>query len=354
MAPSGNFAVVCEGFENRCQIFDLMPPGQTPPTSPFVQNDPSGQSHFGITAGLSQHLIALSEEEIDQVSIHNLVDGAAVRIAMIGQHGVRAGQFVRPSGLDMNAKNSTLVVGDAGNRRLQEFNLKQDPPDQLRFIPQMATLSRTLDFSALQGSAKELRDRAVIEPTMVRRDADGAIFVLDAVQNVVVVLNRDFEVQRVWQPDEGGRSWIRPTDLSLDSAGKTLFICDGGRGTINSYTLDGRRRAEWKADSLTAPGGVAVCPDGGVFVSDEFAHRILKFDAKGKLLNSWGSEGLGAGQLYRPRGLMLTEAGNVIVIDHGNHRCQVFTADGKYLNVFGATYFIRPAQRGMNDANNEN
>lgn len=352
VAPDGTFAVVCEGFENRCQIFGLMPPGESPPTSPFVQNDPSGQSHFGPSAGLSGNLVALTEEEIDQVSIHNLLDGAAVRISMVGQHGVRPGQFVRPSGLDLDVKSSTLVVGDAGNRRLHIFSLKQDPPGQLRFIPQMAQLIKTLDFESLRRTTPELQKRPVIEPTVVRRDELGSLFVLDAIQGVVVVLSNDFKVLRVWPEASVGPPWIRPTDLALDPSGETVYICDGGRGTVRSYSLEGRPRDQWTAPELKSPGGVAVKSDGTLFVSDEFSGRIFKFDANGALLKSWGAEGLGAGQLYRPRGIMLTDAGHLLVVDYGNHRCQLFTVDGKFLNMFGAPYFVRAARSGGLDAKN--
>lgn len=353
VAPDGQFAVVCEGFENRCQIFDRMPPGQTPPTSPFIQNDPSAQSHFGVSLGLSRQLVALSEEEIDQVSIHNLLDGAAVRISMVGQHGTKHGQFVRPSGLDLDAERSTLIVGDAGNRRLHEFRLKQDPPGQLRYIPEMAQLTRTLDFAELQATTPALRGRPVIEPSFVRRAGNQTLVILDAVQGVVVVLDRDYKVLHVWPADKGRIEWVMPTDLAVDPDGKLIFICDAGRDQIGSYTLEGKPRDEWKSDELRNPGGVAVRSDGTLFVSDELGNRILKLDAKGKLLKSWGSEGLGAGQLYRPRGLMLTDSGNLVIIDYGNHRCQVFSEDGKYLNVFGATFFIRPAQRGEIDVTNQ-
>jgi len=353
VAPDGAFAVVCEGFENRCQIFGRMPPGEMPPTSPFVQNDPSGQSHFGVSVGLSRRLVALSEEEIDQVSIHNLVDGAAVRISMVGQHGVRPGQFIRPTGLDLDADRSMLVVGDAGNRRLHVFRLKQDPPGSLRFIPQMAELTRSLDFAALRPTTPGLRDRPVIEPTFIRRGANETLIVLDAIQCVVVVLDKELKVQQVWPMAEDQPPWVLPTDVALDAAGKTVHVCDAGRGAVIAYTTEGRRQREWKADGLSSPGGVAVGSDGTLFVSDEFANRIFKFDAQGKVIGAWGTQGLGAGQLHRPRGLAMTDAGDLLVVDHGNHRCQLFSVDGKYRNVFGATFFVRPALRGESEGSNE-
>lgn len=354
VAPSGKFAVVCEGFENRCQVFGVMPAGEAPPTSPYISNDPAAQSHFGASAGVSGNLIAATEQEIDQVSIHNLADGAAVRISMVGQHGVRPGQFVRPAGLDLNARDSTLIVGDAGNRRLHTFNLKQDEPGQLRYLPNMATLTRTLDFASLRETSEQLRNRPAIEPTFLRRNSMGELYVLDAVQNVVVVIDSSDKLLRVWSHQDDSTGWRRLTDLAIDEKSSAVFICDAGRGVVESFDPNGRPLATWKTGAMQSPGGVAIGGGGDIFVTDEFSASVFKFDNKGKLLKTWGSEGLGAGQLYRPLGIMPIDAHRLMVIDYGNHRCELFSNEGEYLNIFGATYFIRPAlMKTRNEKDNQ-
>ena len=43
VAPSGRLAVVCEGFEDRAQVFRAMPPGRSPPPNPFQGMDMTGK-----------------------------------------------------------------------------------------------------------------------------------------------------------------------------------------------------------------------------------------------------------------------------------------------------------------------
>jgi DNA-binding beta-propeller fold protein YncE len=363
VAPSGRFAVVCEGFENRCQIFERMPPGQMPPTSPYVLNDPTANSHFGPSGSISGNLLALTEMEVQQVAIHNITTSPPVQIALIGGYGTKPGQFVRPAGVDLDARASRLIVGDAGNRRLQEFRLKQDPPGQLRFIPQMGQLVRTLEFDALRKTTEKLRDRPVIEPTVIRRGSKGRLYVLDAVQSLVVALDQNWNVEQIWlNPSMGRSEFSYPTDMAVDISRDNVFITDAGPSHVDNCEPNGRATFAFANKKLESPVGVVVGGKGSVFVSDEHSGRVFSFDVArlfdadydgSEVASSWGGPGIGAGHFYRPRGIMVDEKGRVFVIDYGNHRCQIFSPDGKYLGVFGATYFIKPAQRGEGDANDD-
>ena len=45
------------------------------------------------------------------------------------------------------------------------------------------------------------------------------------------------------------------------------------------------------------PSGLAIAPDGNMFVSDGYgAHRVHKFSPEGELLLSWGKQGTGPGE----------------------------------------------------------
>jgi DNA-binding beta-propeller fold protein YncE len=144
--------------------------------------------------------------------------------------------------------------------------------------------------------------------------------------------------------------------MAADASLETLYISDADYSCVLVYSDKGAslgRRALKGVRGLKSPVGVAFSSKREIFVSEECFARLFNLDALGRLLHSWGSPGIGAGQFYRPRGIMVDERGRVYVIDHGNHRCQVFSADGKYQGVFGATYFIKPAQRGEGDANDD-
>lgn len=85
-----------------------------------------------------------------------------------------------------------------------------------------------------------------------------------------------------------------------------------------------------------SPFGVAVDGSGNVYVADGSNNRIQKFDAGGRFLMAWGSEGPGNGQFQYPAGLALDTAGNVYVADYDNHRIQKFDANGTFLLAWGS------------------
>jgi uncharacterized protein (TIGR03663 family) len=102
------------------------------------------------------------------------------------------------------------------------------------------------------------------------------------------------------------------------------------------------------------PRGLAVGPDGHLYVVDSDNHRIQVFDGNGMLLRTWGSQcnlatGLGCldpdgtgplgysdGQFQEPWGIGVGRDGRVYVADTWNHRVQVFDADGNFLAKWGA------------------
>jgi uncharacterized protein (TIGR03663 family) len=102
------------------------------------------------------------------------------------------------------------------------------------------------------------------------------------------------------------------------------------------------------------PRGVALGPEGKVYVVDSDNHRVQVFDAEGAFLRTWGSqcnlaEGYGCadpdgdgplaygdGQFQEPWGIAVAADGRVYVADTWNHRIQVFAADGTFLAKWGS------------------
>ena len=97
-----------------------------------------------------------------------------------------------------------------------------------------------------------------------------------------------------------------------------------------------RLPAECEPNLFISPSGVAADGAGNVYVLDDANDRVAHFNADGKLLKSWGSEGSGPGQFEVPQGIAVDDHGNVFVADTGNNRIEIFSADGSLLGQWGS------------------
>ena len=92
---------------------------------------------------------------------------------------------------------------------------------------------------------------------------------------------------------------------------------------------------------LQHPRGIALGPDGSLYLTDTENHRVVHLDANGKLLQTWGSYGdittgqAAGGTFNQPWGIGVGPDGSVYVADTWNHRIQKFSADGKFLKMWG-------------------
>jgi uncharacterized protein (TIGR03663 family) len=145
-----------------------------------------------------------------------------------------------------------------------------------------------------------------------------------------------------------------PRGIALGPDG-LLYVADSGAHQIKVFRTDGQFVRSWGGlcdlggattgctGQFKEPWGVAVAPDGTVFVADTWNHRIQRFTADGTFLNTWGRFGqIGAGQMagdlgvfYGPRDIAVNAEGLVYVTDTGNKLIQVFESDGRYVGEFG-------------------
>lgn len=84
------------------------------------------------------------------------------------------------------------------------------------------------------------------------------------------------------------------------------------------------------------PTGVAVAPDGKIYVVDSKHGEIKVLAPNGELLFRFGENGSGPGQLNLPEGIALDRMGNVYVCDAINARIQKFDPMGKLLGLMNS------------------
>ncbi len=109
-----------------------------------------------------------------------------------------------------------------------------------------------------------------------------------------------------------------------------VFVADPSNNRIQVFNQDGTFVRKWMVFS---PRGVAITQDGLVAVSSSSSVSI--FDTDGTLVRTWGSSGSGDGQFSAALGIAVSPEGLVFVVDAGNSRVQVFNQDGNFICKWG-------------------
>lgn len=186
-------------------------------------------------------------------------------------------------------------------------------------------------------------------------DSQDRVYVLIRNKNGVLRFDREGNFQTSWGEDLFERPhglFVGPDDsvFVVDDWGHTVFkfapnssdivlrISTKGNPADTGY-VRGKNRVTHAGPPFNEPTGVAVAPDGSLYVADGYGNaRMHKYTAEGELLFSWGEPGNGSGQFDPPHGVWIDENGLVYVSDRLNQRVQLFNADGEYSTEWSAHY----------------
>lgn len=181
-------------------------------------------------------------------------------------------------------------------------------------------------------SGWQLRDVAAVGV-----DGDDNVYAFHRGEHPVIVFDRRGNFLRSW----GEGMFTRPHGMHITPEG-CLWLTDDGAHTVRKFDLHGRElmtigtpgvpSAYMSGDPFCRCTHTAVAPDQSIYVADGYGNaRIHKYDARGRHLFSWGKSGTGPGELNLPHNIVCDEDGVVHVADRENHRVQRFDGEGRYL-----------------------
>lgn len=252
---------------------------------------------------------------------YNLLDAA--------QPGNRPGQFSLPVGITVDSSGGVYVV-DQGNSRVQQFR-----PD--------GTFVRAWGTRGM-GEGQFGDSGYLLGPTGILA-ARGSVWVADTWNHRIQQFNADGVFIRAWgefvntegsraRSDQSPTGFFGPRGIAVGPDGN-LYITDTGNKRVVVYTPDGQFVRQWgqagtgPAD-LDEPVGIAVSPAGRVYVADVRNSRVQVFDLQGKPLRRWTVSGWareGRSEAY----LALDRAGSLFATDPAERAVLKFSADGKEL-----------------------
>lgn len=170
-------------------------------------------------------------------------------------------------------------------------------------------------------------------PTDVAVLADGSFYVSDGYKNTRVVkfsATGEFEFQ--WgSKGRGEGEFNLPHGIAIDPQGRVI-VCARENERLQLFDAHGGFIAAWKGPQLGKPYGIAAAPDGYVFIIDggspsvrtEQRGKAVELDARGTVIDTFGSLGQAPGQFQLGHDIAIGPDGAIYVAEGTGARVQKF------------------------------
>ena len=190
-------------------------------------------------------------------------------------------------------------------------------------------VSEEEETPAISDKAEE--GRPPFSGTKEPRDADldhrGRLWVADFGHSRIRIFDAEGGFLGGWG-GRGNTTYAMKDPCAVAIHEDDVYVADTWNGRVQHFSLTGEFKGT--AGELYGPRGVAVGPDGAVWVTDTGNHRIVSYGPDLTKKAAVGKLGSGPGDLSSPVGIALGPSGSIYVADTGNRRIQVLDADGRF------------------------
>jgi sugar lactone lactonase YvrE len=299
-----------------------------PGTGPWTFGNASNPAPYGVAVDADGNVFALDPNGIVDGTHSFRVqkfgpDGS--HICGFGNYGSDLGGLSSPYGIAVDSAGTVYVLDTwrADQDRIQKFS----PSDAGRAYVSSGQIS----IAPLAGDA-----------FFMAVDAAGNMYVSETnggpTNDVNCVLKYapagGAPVATIGSTGTGVGKLSGPNGVSVSPDGSDVYIANSGASNVKRFhSTDGIHYSEAQVFTaspsdlpLDYPVGLAIDAAGDVFVIDQTVDtmsnpvdRIVKFDAAGDVVTSWGARGAGNYEMRFPSGIAVSSTGCVYVCDSGGN-----------------------------------
>jgi tripartite motif-containing protein 71 len=212
-------------------------------------------------------------------------------VYVCGRPGNMVGQLWGPQSVAVDPSGRYFFVAEQGNDRVQCFQFSGQ---------------HQVTYNGFRG------------PSGVAFDAEGMLWVADTANGRVLRIDI-----RTGQPIGGFDKRVgivRPIAVHCDRV-HNVYVTDGATNDVTRYNYSGvRSLALGENRRLADPRQVAVDAQGRIYLAESGADRLHVFDAQGDSLITFDTVSTRTGSLRAPSGVALGPNGEIYVADTLNHR----------------------------------
>jgi len=185
--------------------------------------------------------------------------------------------------------------------------------------------------------------------SMVACDAEDRIYAFCRAGEPVRILDPAGQLITAW----GEGQFLRPHGIAVAPNG-LIYVADDKAHVVRSFTFEGKPVRTWGRFGIPritsrdgrfeggdtslplffAPTHVGFAADGTMFVTDGYGNsEVHRFSEEGEWEMSWGEAGDGPGQFKEVHAVCLDSKERLFISDRGHNRLQVYSKDGHLLHI---------------------